>query len=499
MKKIALLAFAGACANAPAQGSNPLLFVTNNVGGTVSTFSRGTDGSLAFIGAYPAGTNPQDCGLSLDGRNLVVINATAQTTEDIYTFVVNADGSLTRSEPPSTITDGPLSLAVSATNFALIPSATGDSLTSFEIIGDNTTFVQSVPAGTFPSKILAAPNSRLAFLTDSSAREIRTFTLSETGLLQQTDIDVIFGGSLQGLAIAPNGLTLYSSTALTNHVYWLNVDYANNAIYEASSAFSGGNSCVELAVHPQMTFLYVCNVVSDTLTVMPVLQNGGLSGSIFSYDIGNDIRDVVTDGRYVYVTDESSAFTSPVGVVVFRIESNGSLTRLDTHVTNGSRPQHMQLWDPLYTTLPYSLERTRGLLVGGTNQDTVASDDLRLLLRPGIVFSSSQAPVELTLTARSPFAEPGELHFNVESQTSSAGIRQEVMLYDWKADIYVEVDARNVGTPDLVLDVSRSDANRFIDEADQTVRAKIMYRQSAPIFNYPWEARIDRVAWTFTP
>lgn len=308
MRNLGILGLIAACACGLAQATSPVLFVTNNASGTVSTFTRGADGSLTFVGVYPAGTNPQDCGLTLDGRNLVVVNATAQTTEEIFTFVVNADGSLTRSEPPSTISDGPLSIAVSGTNYALIPSATGDSLTSFKVIGDNTQFVHSVAAGTFPSKILVAPNSKLAFLTDSGAREIRTFTLSGTGMLPNTDLDVLFGGSLQGLAISPDGLTLYSSTALTNHVYWLTVDYQNNTINQVSSATSGGNSCVELAVHPQGTYLYVCNVAGDTLTVMPIQSNGALSNAIYSYDIGYDVSDVVTDGRYVYVTDETSIF-----------------------------------------------------------------------------------------------------------------------------------------------------------------------------------------------
>lgn len=483
-----------------AQATSPLLFVTNNVSGTVSTFTRGADGSLTFVGIYPAGTNPQDCGLTLDGRNLVVVNATAQTTEEIYTFVVNPDGSMTRSEPPSTIDDGPLSLAVSGTNYALIPSATGDSLSSFKVVGDNTQFVQAVAAGGFPTKILVSPNSKLAFLTDAGAREIRTFTLSETGMLQNTDLDVLIGGSLQGLAISPNGMTLYSSTALTNHVYWLTVDYQTNTINQVSSATSGGNSCVELAVHPQGTYLYVCNVAGDTLTVMPIQPNGALSNSIYSYEIGNDVRDVVTDGRYVYVTDETSIFSSPVGVIVFRIESDGSLTRLDTHLTSGTRPQHMQLWDPLYTALANSFEINRGSVPGGTRQDMVASDDLRMRFRPGVTLSSSQAPIELTATARSPFAEPTELRFHLESQTSSGGgIRQEILLFDWKAGQYVEVDARTVGSADIVVDISRTDSNRFISDDDQSVRARIRYRQTGPVLAFPWEARVDRLCWTFVP
>jgi 6-phosphogluconolactonase (cycloisomerase 2 family) len=500
MRSLGILFLAAAVTGAWAQATSPLLFVTNNVSGTVTTFTRGADGTLTFVGIYAAGTNPQDCGLTLDGRNLVVLNATAQTTEEIFTFVVNADGSMTRSEPPSTITDGPLSIAVSGTSFALVPSATGDSLTSFKVIGDNTQFVQSVAAGTFPSKILAAPNSKLAFLTDSGAREIRTFTLSETGILQNTDLDVLIGGSLQGLAISPDGNTLYSSTALTNHVYWLTVDYKTNTINQVSSATSGGNSCVELAVHPQGTYLYVCNVAGDTLTVMPIQPNGALSNSIYSYDIGNDVRDVVADGRYVYVTDETSIFSSPVGVIVFRIESNGSLKRLDTYLTSGTRPQHMQLWDPRHTTLAHSFQVNRGSVAGGTRQDLVASDDLRMRFRPGVTLSTSQAPIELTASARSPFAEPAEIRFHLESQTSSGGgIRQEILLYDWKADQYVEVDARTVGGTDVVVDVNRSDANRFIDDDDQSVRARIRYKQIGPVLAFPWEARIDRLCWTFLP
>jgi DNA-binding beta-propeller fold protein YncE len=92
MKWALSLAFACLASGAFSQGTSPLLFVTNNTSGSVSVFTRGTDGSLSFVGLYPVGTNPQDCGLTLDGRNLVVINAGQQTTEEVHTFVVNANG-----------------------------------------------------------------------------------------------------------------------------------------------------------------------------------------------------------------------------------------------------------------------------------------------------------------------------------------------------------------------------------------------------------------------
>jgi 6-phosphogluconolactonase (cycloisomerase 2 family) len=497
MKWALTLAFACLAGGAIAQGTSPLLFVTNNTTGSVSVFTRASDGSLSFVGVYAVGTNPQDCGLTLDGRNLVVINAGQQTIEEVHTFIVNADGSLSLQVPPSTVGDGPLSLAVTNTNYALVPSATADNLTSLLITGDNTQFVDDEPAGTFPTKILAAPNSRLAFLTDAIADTVTTFTVSPTGILAGTDLDALAAGSVQGLGIHPNGFTLYASTALTNIVYWMSVDYQNNGLQELGNAASGGNSCVEVAVHPQATYLYVCNVVSDTLTVMPIAADGSLGNSIYSYLIGSDIRDVVTDGRYVYVTDESSISMSPVGVIVFRIESDGSLTRLTTNVTNGGRPQFMQLWDPEYTTLPYSFEVTRGIITGGTRQDTVASDDLRMRFRPGIVFTTAQAPIELTLTSRSPFANPSELRFQIESQGTSPNIRQTVMMFDFDANAYVQVDERQMTVTDSVVDIVRTDADRFIEDEDQTIRLKVFYRATGPVFAYPWETRIDRTAWSF--
>jgi 6-phosphogluconolactonase (cycloisomerase 2 family) len=497
MKQALIIASLGIVGTAFSQATSPMLYVTNNVSGSVSAFSRGADGSLSFVGIYSVGTNPQDCGLTLDGRNLVVINAGIQTVEEVHTFIVNADGSLSLQFPPSTVGDGPLSLSVTNTNYALVPSATADNLTSFHVTGDNTSFVQAVPAGVFPTKVLAAPNSKLAFLTDATADVLRTFTVSNTGMLAETDIDSLAAGSLQGLAISPDGLTLYASTALMNIVYWLSVDYQNNSVTEVSSAASGGNSCVELAMHPQGTYLYVCNVVSDTLTVMAVAADGSLTNSVHSYLIGNDIRDVVTDGRYVYVTDESSISSSPVGVIVFRIESDGQLTRLTTNVTGGGRPQFMQLWDPNYNTLPYRFEVTRGIVTSGTRQDTVASDDLRMAFRPGVTFSTLQAPVELTLSARSPFANPAELRFQIEAQATSANVRQTVLMYDWDAQVYVQVDERQSSVSDAVVNIARTDANRFIDDVNQTVRAKVLYRATGPVFAYPWETRIDRTAWSF--
>jgi hypothetical protein len=157
----------------------------------------------------------------------------------------------------------------------------------------------------------------------------------------------------------------------------------------------------------------------------------------------------------------------------------------------------MQLWDPEYTTLPYSFDLIRGLGTGGSRQDTVASDDLRQRFRPGIVFTTQQSPIEMVFTARSPFASPAELRFHLESQGTSPSLRQKIEMFDWDASKYVEVDERAMTVSDSTVDIVRTDSNRFIDDAEQTVRVRVSYRANGPVFLYPWEPRIDRAAWSF--
>lgn len=485
--------------SALAQATGKNLFVTNNTTGTVTSFSVSPGGILSSNGIFPAGANPQDCGLTIDGRNLIVVNATIATMEELFTFVVNPDATLTRSEPPSIVGDGPLSLNITSSNFALVPSAGDDNLSSFRIINDNTSLVNTQFAGTFPIKVMSTHDAKFVFCTASaSPNQIYRYALSPTGVLTNLGAPATFsGGSLQGLAVAPDDSKLYVSTALSNVIAWYEIGNDGSLTFEGS-ANSGGNSCVEIAMHPAATWLYVCNVVSDTLTVMPVGPDGSLSNAVYSYSIGSDIRDVVTDGEYVYVTDESSISGSPVGVVVFHIESDGQLTRQDTYATGGGRPQFMALWDPEHRTIPFQLALLRGLVVAGTPQDLVASDDSRLVLRPGIVFSTSEAPIQLRLRARAPTASPRLLEFVLESRANQGNIGQRIFLFNFKANTYEDVHMSTLATSDMTVTLSYSgNPSRFIDPATQRIEALVTYRAVGPVFSYPWLVGIDQAYWRF--
>src|SRR5688572_17419699 len=93
---------------AVAQSIQPAVFVTNNVGDSVTSFTVNPDGSLSRVAAFPAGDGPQTTSLSPDGRFLAVANGTIATTvEELRIFEVNPDATLAL-RLTTTVPDSPL-------------------------------------------------------------------------------------------------------------------------------------------------------------------------------------------------------------------------------------------------------------------------------------------------------------------------------------------------------------------------------------------------------
>lgn len=352
--RLAIPALLAALAASPAlaQATGKTLFVINNVGspGSVSSFHVASNGALSLIGAFPiAGANPQYCALTPDGRNLLVANGTASTTtEEMFVLTVNADGTLTAATPPTLVGDSPLGMTMSTSGYALVPASGSGVMVSYDIVANAATQVGSAFSNDFPTKVAASPNSRFAIVAGSdSPEDVVSFTLSPTGALSRINALDVSGNSAFGAVYHPGNAWAYVTTGLLNQVQRYSVDPTTSAIAFVDQVSNGGNSAVEIAIHPLGTYLYVCNVVSDTLTTIALNPDGSMGAVLDSEPIGMDIRDVETDGKYVYVTDESSISSSPVGVIVFAINADGTLTQAHpAAVTGGTRPQIMALWRP---------------------------------------------------------------------------------------------------------------------------------------------------------
>lgn len=493
-----LTTFAFAAISAP-QAYVKTLFVVNNVGGTVSSWRVNSDGTLTLIGNYPAGAHPQDCGVTRDGRNLIVVNATQETSEELYTFVINPNGSLTQVNLPNLVADGPLSLTVLPTGIAVVPSAAADTVSTFRIESDTTLPVNTIATGDFPVKVAPSLDGKLVFLCGGiGSYYVKSLGVQPDGtIFDLGTTQTIPNGSTQGLALHPSGRYLYVSTALGQVVRSYSVS-PTGALAFLNQASGGGNSCVELAIHPEGRLLFVCNVVSDTLTVMPVLEDGTLANATQSYTIGYDIRDVITDGRYVFVTDESTLGSSPRGIRCYRIESSGTLTDLGIFDSGQGRPQHMALWIPMSDVLPVQFQVTRGILTGGGLDSLLASDENRLIIRQGVRLSPSDPPVQVVVEGVAPNADISRLTFECEAMTNSippSNVMQTIELYDFLADHWVTVDSGPASGMDRLIEAHRTSApSNYVQSGTNRVRARISWRQSGITANV-WEVRIDKLAW----
>ena len=142
---------------------------------------------------------------------------------------------------------------------------------------------------------------------------------------------------------------------------------------------------------------------------------------------------------------------------------------------------------------PNDFEVMPGIISGGNLASLQESDDVRLNMRPGIVFSTSQAPISLFVVTTSPFTtSPASFDLSVESQATSGSIQQSIAIE--KDDGSFEVfDTRNLTTSDGTVTVTVNTNVADYLRPDGTIRARVNFRATGPVFAYPWEGRVDKV------
>ncbi|MBA3727394.1 MAG: hypothetical protein H0W86_13420, partial [Armatimonadetes bacterium] len=147
---------------------------------------------------------------------------------------------------------------------------------------------------------------------------------------------------------------------------------------------------------------------------------------------------------------------------------------------------------------PTSFSMFRGSVVSGGLADLTTSDDSRLVMRPGPIFTTAEAPIQLILDGRSPFLNPSHLRFKVESHASAGSVAQTISLFNDDTQGYEILSTVQLTGQDSVatVDVS-SNAGRFV-APNGAIKARINFKTTGTVFVFPWLARVDLTAWTIT-
>lgn len=141
----------------------------------------------------------------------------------------------------------------------------------------------------------------------------------------------------------------------------------------------------------------------------------------------------------------------------------------------------------------------RGVQSSGETHDVIESDDVRLNMNPGFVINSDEAPVWLIFDGATAQLEPNSMNIAVESQAGTPGLAATVEAFNWTNQTYEIVGTfdESFNTDSVnTFDVS-ADAANFIKSGKGNLRARVGWRRTGFTINFPWEVRIDQVAWVF--
>lgn len=147
---------------------------------------------------------------------------------------------------------------------------------------------------------------------------------------------------------------------------------------------------------------------------------------------------------------------------------------------------------------PATLTVFRGITGAGGLPEVLDSDDNRLLMNPGFTINNTEAPVWLIFDAAIS-GTPSSLVFDRESQAGTPGLSVTTEAFNWTTGAYVVVDVTDEAfAADTIVSVDLSaNAPDYVESGTGNIRSRVGWRRTGFTINFPWEARVDQISWTF--
>lgn len=141
-----------------------------------------------------------------------------------------------------------------------------------------------------------------------------------------------------------------------------------------------------------------------------------------------------------------------------------------------------------------------GVIVDGDLGSLSASDDDRLVARPKAGPSTSRAVVRIQVEGVSPIQSPSMMGVRLEASASADTLSQKLYLFNFDTQTYEEVDATRSTLSDSVREIAAPGAlSRFVQSESMSVKALMEFRETGPVPDYPWRARVDEARWLIHP
>ena len=309
-------------------------------GNAVLALRRAADGSLTSRGAFPTGgagsgitsvdplASQYALRSSADRRFLFAVNA---GSDDVTSFGVAADGSLTPLDRESSGGDRPVSIAEHGRLLYVLNAGDG-TLHGLKVGGSGK--LNPVPHSTRDLGIAAGQAAAVAFAPDGRqlvvtikggpASRIVVFPVLANGRLGEPTSTVPDHPSAFGFDVTASGDVIVSETSGFASSYRL----AGATLASTSSLSTSGAAPCWLIVTPDGRFAYVANAGTASIAGFAVGAAGGLTPLTAGTIVGNTPAgsvpldlDTSDDGRFLYVLEGATGV-----VAAFAINADGTLT-----------------------------------------------------------------------------------------------------------------------------------------------------------------------------
>ena len=146
--------------------------------------------------------------------------------------------------------------------------------------------------------------------------------------------------------------------------------------------------------------------------------------------------------------------------------------------------------------LPSQVDVTHGMIVNGTVSSTSFSDDDYLRIFPELPDTENQAQVSVEASFTIPDQTVETITVLLESAANTPGIGLELEIFDHQSQEFEtlsdSVIEESVNDDELHVELATDDIESFISTENE-VRILASWRNTGPVFLYPWQIQIDRI------
>jgi DNA-binding beta-propeller fold protein YncE len=295
----------------PSSSATAFVYASNFNDGSVSAFSRATNGALTLLGRINTGSNGGPMGLTV-------------TPDNVFVYVVNSADSLIQSY--------------------LIQNAGIGAGTLSPIGGAGTA------TGATPQQIIVDKNERFVYVTNAGGQSLSEYSLGSQGALTAIGTLTGFTGTPFGILEHPAGSFIYVTDSTAGLVYTFTIGSGGGLTQLGSPIASNGTvggqpGLMAITQDSTQTFLFVDDMASGQISIFTIAANGvltfgGLIGTGGSKPIGiGAVNNGGSSGiNYVFTANVTGNFVLPFS------RSAGTLTQL-SQVSDLSGPTGLAI-DP---------------------------------------------------------------------------------------------------------------------------------------------------------